>query len=119
MSFLSKLRGGGSPHYDVVTNDLKRLDNVKLGLGEQAIAYVLAGADGTVLASLNALCKANELEVCRTYVDGRSNATLGRRKLFAQGDPYDLAMFQRYTEVLGSAASGIPGQTQGAIRRNR
>jgi hypothetical protein len=50
---------------------------------------VRTGADAVVLASLNTLCKANELEVCRTYVDGRSNATMRRRKLFAHGEPYD------------------------------
>ena len=84
MNFSSNLLGA-RPHDSTIKSDLQRLDDVRPGLGEQAIAYVRTGADGTVLATLNALCKANDLEVCRTYVDtSRSSATLARREFFAQ-----------------------------------
>lgn len=112
MNILSNLLGGAGPHDGTIKSDLQRLDSVRPGLGDQATKYVRTGDDGTVLASLNVLCKANELEVCRTYVDTtRSTATLARRKLLAQGDPYDLPLMQRYAEVLAATATGIPAKS--------
>src|SRR5262249_14601478 len=75
---------------------------------DQAIAYVRTGENATVLASLSTLCRTNELEVCRTYVDHRVRATPDRRQLFAKADPYDLPLMHRYTEVLAAAAADVP-----------
>lgn len=109
MGFLSNLFGGGGPHDGIISNDLKRLESLKVGLGEQAIAYVRTGADGTVLSSLATLCKANELGVSHAYVDPRVASGINqRRRLFATGEPYDVAVIHRYAEVLCAAAPGIP-----------
>jgi len=112
MNFLSGLLSGFGAHDAVIRDDLERLDRVKPGLGGQAIAYVRSGTDGTVLSSLTTLCRANELEVGRTYIDTRrSTASLYRRQLLATCHPYDTALMHRYAEVLAAAASGIPAKT--------
>src|SRR5262249_18072849 len=105
MNLLSRLLGGSeSSHDKAFSNDLKRLNEVKAGLGDQAVNYVRTGADATVLSSLSVLCKANELEVCKTYLNDKSPVR-ARRELFARAEPYDLDLMQRYGEVVSAAAS--------------
>jgi hypothetical protein len=110
MSLLSRLFGGG--HDSVVSNDLKRLNNIKSGLGDQAVNYVRTGADATVLSSLSVLCKTNELEVGQTYLKQDSPAQ-ARRELFAQAEPYDLDVMQRYAEALCAAGNAPSVKTVG------
>jgi HEAT repeat protein len=96
---------------DVAAADLKRLDSVKDGLGTEATAYVCTGARETVLSSVAALCRSNELEICKSWVNP-SSPTLSRRKLFARLHPYNLDFVQRYAEVLSAAiptAAGAAG----------
>jgi Domain of unknown function (DUF4132) len=111
MKFLSRLLGSlSSSHDPTVGDDLKRLNFVKAGLGDQAIAYVRTGVGETVLGSLNALCKANELEVGKRWVDQKS-PTLKRREMLARAHPYDVAQVQRYVEVLCAASAPMPAAT--------
>jgi len=112
MSLLSRLLGGGSSHDKVISNDLKRLNQLKAGLGDQAINYVRTGADGTVLSSLSVLCKSNEIEVCKTYLNANS-PTRPRWELFARGNPYDLELVQRYAEVVSAVAGASKVKTVG------
>ena len=110
MKILNWLLGSSSSHDPIVGDDLKRLNLVKAGLGDQAIAYVRSGEGETVLASLSALCRANELEVCKAWTD-RKSPTLKRREMFASAHPYDAAQMQRYVEVLCAASARNPGAT--------
>src|SRR5215468_5922339 len=112
MSLLSRLLGGGSSHDKVISNDLKRLNQLKAGLGDQAINYVRTGADATVLSSLSVLCKGNEIEVCKTYLN-HGSPTRPRWELFARGQPYDLELMQRYAEVVSAVASATTVKTVG------
>jgi hypothetical protein len=114
MKILGWLRGASSSAHDpIVVDDLKRLNLVKPGLGDQAIAYVRGGEGEMVLSSLNALCKANELEVCAPWVDQKS-ATQKRREMLARAHPYDAARVQRYMEVLCAASAPMPVGTRPA-----
>src|SRR5215813_4178656 len=113
MNLLSRLfGGGGSSHDKVISNDLKRLNQLKAGLGDQAINYVRTGADATVLSSLSVLCKGNEIEVCKTYLN-HGSPTRPRWELFARGQPYDLELMQRYAEVVSAVASATTVKTVG------
>src|SRR5262245_51823734 len=105
MNLLSRLFGGGGSSADkAVSSDLKRLNQIKAGLGDQAINYVRTGADATVLSSLSVLCKANELEACTNYVK-QGSPIRSRWELFARAEPYDLDLMQRYAEVLCAATT--------------
>jgi HEAT repeat protein len=104
MRWLGSLIGWGPQDEKTVANDLKRLNSLKAGLGDQATAYVCKGEGGTVLSSISVLSKANELEVCTLYLKDKS-PTLERRRMFARAHPYPCEMMQRYTEVLLAASS--------------
>jgi hypothetical protein len=106
MKWLGSLIGWGQQDEKTVANDLKRLDLLKAGLGEQAIAYVCRGESETVLSTVSVLSKANELEVCAVFW-GHASPALERRRMFARAHPYPSDMVQRYTEVLVAASGGL------------
>src|SRR5262245_52308264 len=96
---------GLAPQEDkVVSDDLKRLNSVKAGLGDQAAAYVRSGDYETVLSTLSVNCQTNPLEVCKQYVQTNS-PTMARRALLARGHPYPLDLAQRYADVLSAAGA--------------
>jgi HEAT repeat protein len=105
---VQRLGGFIGTREDVAAADLKRLDAVRDGLGTEATAYVCNGASETVLSSVAALCKSNELEICKSWVR-HDSPTLYRRKLLARLHPYDLDFVQRYAEVLNAAVPTVAG----------
>ena len=100
----------GSEIQKAVTNDFKRLNDLKAGLGDAIGDYVCRGENGTALSTLAIHCKANELKVLNRYSYGDSAAEL-RRKLLAHADPYPHDAIHRYAEVLAAVAdlSDAPG----------
>ena len=110
--WLAGLVGLAAQDEKVVSDDLKRLNAVKTGLGDQASAYVRTGEHEAVLSTLSVHCQANPLEICKHYVQDNSPTT-ARRRLLARGHPYPLDLAQRYADVLaaagGSALESAPG----------
>lgn len=108
MSFLEKLRGlaGDATRAvsdettRIVTNDLKRLDEVDPGLGRKAVDYVLKGSDGTCLATISNLAEARKFNVGFTWA--RDEVVRNRWKLFHLESKPDTALLARYAEVLAS-----------------
>ena len=52
----------------VIENDLKRLNQIKAGLGDHAVSYVRNGDNETVLSSLSTLGDNGLLKACYNYV---------------------------------------------------
>lgn len=101
---------GLSVHRQVIVEDLRRLNKVRAGLGDAAAAYVLEGTDGTVLSSIAALVKNDELEVDKAW------GAQKRRHLFARAHPYDLERMERYTDVLCASAPSMPSHAVGTAQ---
>lgn len=97
-----------------VRKDLKRLNEVRQGLGGEAVSYVLTGEGGTVLSTLSTLCKRNVLNVCEGWYTWGSPIP-ARRRLLARADPYDTDLAYRYTEVLCAAAASTSLEADGTI----
>jgi hypothetical protein len=112
LKILERLKRTADPTARVVSADLSRLDEVRRGLGRDALDYVLNGQNATVLSSLATLCKGMELEVCLAYLR-RDSPTRARRRLFVRFDPYDIQLVSRYAEVLAASCPNLPDSAAG------
>ena len=113
MKILEKLKRAADPNARAISSDLARLNDVRTGLGDDSIDYVLSGRNGVVLSSLSTLCTGKEIDVCQGYIRQES-PTWARRKLFVLLDPYDVDLICRYVEVLSAACPMLPDYTAGS-----
>jgi len=118
LKFLDKLKRVTDSRARTIAADLKRLDEVQRGLGDQAFSYVVSGDNATVLATLSTKCAGNELEVGRTYM-APGTPTWPRRQLLAKGDPYDIDLAKRYAEVLSAASKDLSDEVVGSPKAKR
>ncbi len=118
MGILDKLKRMGDSRSRAVSSDLSRLNSVKSGLGDQAIAYVLDGSNETVLSTLSNLCNGSEIEACAPYLayDSPSRA---RRSLLAQQHPFDAEFTVRYVRVLSAVCNDLPDGAAGSAKAAR
>lgn len=117
MKLFATLGGLFASKSSVITRDLKRLNDLKPGLGDAAAAYVLKGQGETVLSTLGVVCTANPLEVGKPWAGGPrrdQSPSIARRKLIARGDPFDLEVMHRYAEVLDASCPTLPDQVAGS-----
>jgi len=102
----------------LVRADLKRLNDVRNGLGDQAIDYVLEGNNETVLSTLSNSCSGTELGVCSNY--WRPDAAVHqRRDMFAYDNPYDIPLMHRYTKALAASCSVLPDSAAGSEKASK
>ena len=118
MGILDKLKRVTDPRARVVSNDLSRLDQVRRGLGDQAIRYVLDGENETVLASLSSSCSGNELDACESYLR-HDSPSWPRRQLLAQQNSFDAEFTKRYTEVLSATCATLPDSACGSDKATK
>ena len=91
---------------NIISRDLKRLNQVQKGLGDTAAAYVLKGSNETVLSTLAASAKGDPLGIGTWHYYHRNN-DIGQKRppLFLDQDPYDAALMARYAMVLAASCS--------------
>ncbi|MBM7070292.1 DUF4132 domain-containing protein [Actibacterium sp. 188UL27-1] len=115
-NIVQKILGVGDPRSAEIKADLtSRLNKVKDGLGDQAVAYVLTGEGETVLASLNAFAGKAQFEIGSNWVDDRT--IWGRRVTIAQREP-DIELHVRYARVLSTAAGPLSKHAAGSAKVN-
>ncbi len=83
-----------------ISNDLKRLETVRKGLGTKAINYVTKGTDETVLATLANVDAATALGLKHSFTHPAENQA---RQFFIARNSTDPALLLRYGRVLAAA----------------
>lgn len=96
----------------VISQDLKRLNEKKKGMGDQAISYVLTGEPATVLSTLSVTGGGETLRLCSIYY----NADIERKRslVFLDTNPYDCDLLARYASVLAASVKTLPDQVCGS-----
>ncbi len=104
-SLLNKLNPFGDSTAKLITHDLSRLNQVKAGMGDAAVKYVLTGAPETVLSTLTQMGGGDRLQVGVSYVvyNKTEDCHLRRQLLFLDMSPFDANLLARYAQVLAAA----------------
>lgn len=114
-SFLNKILPGSGTTKNFISKDLKRLNAEKLGMGDDAISYVLTGAPETVLSTLSTVGDGGKLAVCRGNFYGvEDNIHVDRPHQFIDMTPFDTALLTRYAQVLAAAHRSTPDRAIGS-----
>ncbi|MDX8350247.1 DUF4132 domain-containing protein [Cognatiyoonia sp. IB215446] len=114
--FLSNASSGTVAN--IITRDLKRLNNVEKGMGDQAIKYVLTGESATVLSTLSVKGGGDQIHVCGTRYQsfGDNDVHTKRPGLFLDNDPYELDLLARYAQALAACCKTLPGHAIGTTK---
>ncbi len=96
---------------DAISKDLRRLNSVRSGLGDQAAAYVGNGTNETVLATLANVDAGSALGLASRYSDEKTDTARNQYVARQANDPEVLA---RYAEVLGAAIGPDPDYLSGS-----
>ena len=98
----------------VIENDLKRLNMIKAGLGDQAVSYVRHGDNETVLSSLSTLGDNGVLNACYNYVPYQDTFSPARCRFIAASTEKSPHLVCRYIEVLNAVTENIPDHAMGS-----
>lgn len=101
---------------NILSKDLKRLNEVHAEMGGEAIRFVLSGKGETVLSTLSVHGGGEKLRIGgHRYHSGKDrNTHLERAKLFLNASPYDKDLLVRYAKVLAAASKAMPSQAPGS-----
>lgn len=104
-ALFGKLNPFGDAPKKLINDDLRRLNEVKAGMGDAAAKYVLTGAPETVLSTLTQMGGGERLQVGMSYVayNNKVDFHLRRQLLFMDLSPFDPDLLVRYTQVLAAA----------------
>ncbi len=93
----------------LITQDLSRLNQVKAGIGDDAVKYVLTGKPETVLSTLSQAGGGELLQVGVPYVHfgKKEDYHLRRQLLFLDMSPFDADLLTRYAKVLAGVMMNV------------
>ncbi len=117
-SLFKKFLPFGDRSAKLITHDLNRLNQVKAGMGDAAVKYVLTGEPETVLSTLSQAGGGAKLQVGVSYVayNKTEDCHLRRQLLFLDMAPFDTALLTRYAHVLGAALATKPDRLLGGAK---
>lgn len=102
---------------NIISRDLKRLNNVQKGLGDTATAFVLKGSNETVLSTLATTATGDPLDVGTWhYFHGGDDIAQKRPPLFLDQQPYDADLMARYAKVLAASCKSTNDTLLGSDR---
>lgn len=112
MSIFNKIKKRMSLALNPISADLKRLNKIKSGLGDDAYKFVTKGNHETVLATLSNVAAEGLLDVCRSYAHDKE--TQARRDILVDLTKKDLDTLSRYLTVLQTAQNPFPSNACGS-----